>query len=975
MVDELSPVPPGAPPAVSAALDASATADSPETRTLKISGARVPYRLIDTEVLGESLGDVLKEVPDSYAVYGAMVLTERLAMEAGIRSALHTRELYRAAQQALVNPRHYLHLVDRRLAASTLIALERLCADAHGKTIGKSRDGLMEKMDGSDAGWQRFLVSFSSGRLSAPDRLVIGAWSMTAKAQQYVSLGAELIVGGVTHLINAGDSAGIRLHNLSARSVAMIEKEIGPPLPEEVNPDRDAVGRVKKALDDNPSDAAFVSHVYSAGGRQTYFDLVRIFRRLSRVASRVIARQAAEALVALHTNVFQRRATFPIGQMSPTVPKFDGTDRGKVFEFLRTLGISPTQAQEEKVWNCWSDTWNQKDIKVGDLAWDLDWTLWNFELGFFSGTLMRGRDHIQIDPIIIRLLALAYRDKAPNIIMSNAIRARIADVANDPRFAAFRFAFFLRMPSDPYVTVEEVASMPTITTYEEMTEMRAENLKRVRENMGELAAQVQRLLADAKGLDERRPEGGDAGELQKALLEQVQALLSVVATLNEPLLSKGTWEATKWRDVLARYGKKLPIILIDDKMRYIEAFVRSGGYGGVLVPTFKRNRKKTLYNPQRLLFDPFVAAQHLMRTAKKPGVIVEVKEDDSVGIATDFPGMEGVIHHPQWGYKVWEGWVAPARRMILNRLGLTFELLGKGEIKRALRMLESIIKTDIRVLAAGQLRAEQTAPTAAPTPSPRTADEEVDLEARPSGVVMAALAPQAREEGEPTAPAGPAVAPPARTEAEPGAGEAPGPAGEPEPPKAALAFTIGDAAPVRIGDQVERPRFDGTAALAVAPLVSLRATSRSEAIRLAPSGDPMGLSRSFGARNDSSRLRNALKGQALLLDLQKVPGALAKLPEALLAKLVTSRESLAVLMAKRGFANIAQALRSSQVEISKVELALMTVAVVSGSRDDLEIMAAKKGLLQTGNGTGTALNPAHLSATSVSAGRPVLLVK
>ena len=169
-----------------------------------------------------------------------------------------------------------------------------------------------------------------------------------------------------------------------------------------------------------------------------------------------------------------------------------------------------------------------------------------------------------------------------------------------------------------------------------------------------------------------------------------------------------------------------------------------------------------------------------------------------------------------------------------------------------------------------------------------------------------------------------------------------------------------------------RPAFDGTSPLAL---------RRHPANLFTPTTPAQGVSSLNVVRNgeadstQTGRLRTALIRRALVLDLQQVPGALAKLPDNAFSKLVVSRNRLAEIFKKRGFSDLAEILKSSTVKIPKGDIVLMTLAAATGSRDDLEKLAGRNGLLQQQGVRGTPLNPAVFSSPALSAGRVVLLVK
>lgn len=897
--------------------------------------------------------------PGQQELHLAHAIANRLARDDDDGTEISPYEVLREVQKAAEDPRHFLHLPPRQFTATTLVTLLSLSS----KRPVKHDPSLIRKVSQSDGAWALFLGNFFNDHVSGWDRFLIGGWGMAAKANQYGVLAAETLFGGASFLVNAGDSVDVRINVLATKAVTIAEGlhkklRVSSRLPE-IN---EACSHLARVLSESKSDNALVERIRNNG--KILADLHVLLEFIVMHGKKRVSLEALEALIALHTDVYERRSLHPVGQVTDSFPTVDGTDRGQVMSFLRTLGIVPrVERQADRAWQFWQEAWNQREINAEDVGWDMDRTLYQYKLHLLSG-----EEYLRMDPVIIKLVALALRDKRPNIVVSNAIRARIADFANHPALAAFRFAFFLRMPSDPPITVEEIASMPNVSSYEELMDERIHSMNSLLRDPVETLRRAERLLARSHSPD---------GEVDEDLVAAARTLLQSV-------VRGPAWEGVKFAGGLRRHKKVVPMFLVDDNRSHVRDFVKSDGLGGVVVPYLER-QTEGLYVPDHPVFDPFTVLVGLVRRIRshpevKQTILPLDKEKHKIGSREDFPPLDVHLEHSKWGWKVWEGWVRAGRVMVFTKIQLVAKLLWARKLKQANEEAAALFGA-----APGSLAAQQLTVEALAEPEPPAAADNGNGPSVGDAVIQAIAAAQAKETPVPPQAERPAVAdgtadavPPALTPAgtvddevtAPGGGP---PAGEDDgKPKAALTLTVEDRSPLRIGDQEERPRFDGTAALALRPhpanvFPPMARDQEPPSLRVVREGP--------AAPSQADRLRQALIHRALMLDLQQVPGFLAKLPDESLRRMVTSRAGLVQILEKRGLGEWAGALRSSSVPLTKADIVLMVAAAATGSREDLGKLAAKTGLLQSAPASNPAVNPAILTTPAAAAGRVILLLK
>lgn len=271
-----------------------------------------------------------------------------------------------------------------------------------------------------------------------------------------------------------------------------------------------------------------------------------------------VKRDVAEARLLLHSGRYQLRADKPLGKPTANFPhRLDGTDCAQVMDFLKNcLHIEFASELDETVWKLWQEAWNQNIVGVQDIRWDLDETIYEYVMKV-GHLLTTGRETIFLRSEIITCIALALKHQISCPFASFTMASRIADFMNDPRLAAIRFAFTLRMPQDPDVRLEEVMSMGSNTTFKTIADRCAELLHR---------------FADSK------PEPKETDWDSPA----TRLLAYVARKLTKSIFIRGI----KDHAVIENHGDDQgPVMLVDNSVANNRVYSLSGGRGAVQVPT------------------------------------------------------------------------------------------------------------------------------------------------------------------------------------------------------------------------------------------------------------------------------------------------------------------------------------------------------------------------------------------------------
>lgn len=271
-----------------------------------------------------------------------------------------------------------------------------------------------------------------------------------------------------------------------------------------------------------------------------------------------VKRDVAEARLLLVSGRYQLRAERPLGKPTPNFPTdIDGSNRGQVMDFLKNrLSMVFADELDETVWKLWQEAWNQNVVGVQDIRWDLDETIYEYVMKV-GHLLTTGRETIFLRSEIITCIALALKHQMSCPFASYTMASRIADFMNDPRLAALRFAFTLRMPEDPDVRLEEVMSMGSNTTFKTIADRCAELLHR---------------FADSKP----EPKAADWDSPATRLLAYV------AKKLTKSIFVRGIKDRSVIEDGRDDKG---PIMLVDNSRANNRVYSLSGGRGAVQVPT------------------------------------------------------------------------------------------------------------------------------------------------------------------------------------------------------------------------------------------------------------------------------------------------------------------------------------------------------------------------------------------------------
>lgn len=271
-----------------------------------------------------------------------------------------------------------------------------------------------------------------------------------------------------------------------------------------------------------------------------------------------VKRDAAEARLLLYSGRYQLRAERPLGEPTLHFPTdVDGSNREQVMDLLKNrLHMEFAFELDETVWKLWQEAWNQNVVDAKDIRWDLDETIYEYVMKV-GHLLTTGQETIFLRSELITCIALALKHKIPCPFASYTMASRIADFMNDPRLAAVRFAFTLRMPEDPDVRLEEVMSMGSNSTFKTIADRCAQHLHD---------------FADSK------PEARDVDWKSPA----TRLLAYVARKLTKSIFIRGI----KDRAVIESHGDDQgPIMLVDNSVANNRVYSLSGGHGAVQVPT------------------------------------------------------------------------------------------------------------------------------------------------------------------------------------------------------------------------------------------------------------------------------------------------------------------------------------------------------------------------------------------------------
>lgn len=626
-----------------------------------INPQQLKYKL--TEVMGAEPAQLAEPAhqpaePDKMTLKLALRIADRISREKGEPGVVSRKELYLAADAALdalkAGGFHYLNGGDRKTTASTLLALERLSWPGSSRWLRHRRVIEPASAMGGLERWDAFLSRFAVQRQSGWDRFVAGVREFIGAR---LETGRDFLMGGAALLVDPGESIDIRFNTLMQRAMLVVDGVVEPSDEkwQEAHNDyglrglrepltREELAETKKRLqsklETGPTDRQWVDFLRS--DRDIRNDVINLFNYISAFGKPNVARHADEVLVVLDSGIYLRRADAPIGRPSPAFPEINGRKSEEVIPFLRDkLKIPITPENERGVWRQWQRAWKQKGVKATDVLMDLDKTSFDYRLSVLSGV-----EEVQIRDVVISLVALALRDETPVSFCSHTIRARITDIANHPLLAALRFAYFLRMPDDPDITLEEVEGMYAIANFEHLAH-------------GEIAY-LEKFIVAGLPFDE---------------LDSEKLLPHSRRIIFRALLQRGLEfiRGPKDQSVIEKGGKgPRGSILVDDSSRNLNAHIESRGKGGVLVPKRGELDLANVFRKSKFLPSIFEAVELIARRSQEEEpVVIQAR-------AAILPGLKATVVHQDWWRKIYYGWVKPSVQLSLLRLKIWWHLIWKG---------------------------------------------------------------------------------------------------------------------------------------------------------------------------------------------------------------------------------------------------------------------------------------------------------
>lgn len=390
-----------------------------------------------------------------------------------------------------------------------------------------------------------------------------------------------------------------------------------------------SVHHIREASSEFKQDSDWLLHIEAVP--QFKQDVRRLLIYLSAYAGEPVETQAAEALLLLDAGVYHKRKRAPLGTVTRNFPKIDGTDREAVLNFLANDLQVPfaNDDQKQAVWEEWIKVWNDSDISADDLLMDLDKTTYMYKFQF--PPYLSGIETVRLRPVWIMLVALALRDQKAIRFKSHTMATRAVDIFNHPAMAPLKFAFFLRLPKDPLVTIAELERSNRHMVFEELTAVAIRHFK------------------DAAGSNP-----------SPALLLRLSHLLEIM----QGGISR-TRRGPKDLHAFGDLGKE-PLtgreVLFDDTGAQVDAYVISGGKA-VAVQVKPGNGLQTFYEALK-------AAK--LRDPKQEGVKLVCGE--SFADLERLPQISGVVNHrsiARWGRHCWDKWARP--------MGVVGYVRGKAE--------------------------------------------------------------------------------------------------------------------------------------------------------------------------------------------------------------------------------------------------------------------------------------------------------
>jgi 1-acyl-sn-glycerol-3-phosphate acyltransferase len=624
-------------------------------------------RLDETDAFLRKIAAVLDRDLNGKEAELAKSLVHRLAAETGGGESVDGRDLYVAVRdfkRALdLGSYHYLNRLtsilrfeDREVVAATLIAVSRtvnLIDPFRGMTPGAFK-GQVDDLATKPSYWQMFLDKL----ISPPEHLFwFGAREMMTGAER----AWDLMWTSSTLLMAPGENVDMRLSELIRRAVDLAA---ALPLPEseaaEVSELRRIAGDGVRASGDEAALAKRYASDPEFGGA-----VEKLFGFLARRGDSETARQAGEVLLFLsRTDLYAQRAANPVGLPTAKFPRTDGADRDQVFALLKHLGIKfETESDRANVWRIWEASWNNSAVGADDLLVDLDKTQYDW-----SVSLKRlGRENIELREIVVALAAKALRDKKPIPFATHSAATRVEEIVNHPDFAIMKFTLFLRTPSDPTVSLEEILTMPNGLTHDTLAQGEITTLRRFHDN----------------GLD------------FAALSERDKHVVAMAMTDVEKYFTE-FWRGHKFPEMLTHDDRERPRTHVDDSPGNLEVTAGSG-MPGILAPKRLRAAEDPADVSSSYALNVLDAIDGLRGTF--PGTVADVTDTRQTA-----PMPKAELRYEDYFVRSFRGWVRPAIDLIGIKLKIWCEIVRRGEFAKYRDAFAAVMKKEHPVVMRSDLR-------------------------------------------------------------------------------------------------------------------------------------------------------------------------------------------------------------------------------------------------------------------------------
>lgn len=599
----------------------------------------------------------------------ARSLVRRMASETGGARKLDSRDLYVAVRDFKradgIGSYHYLKRLmsvlrheDRKVVAAMLFAVSRTVNALPIDPLKGLTPGAIGRWVDDVAGNAAYWPQFLDALISPPEHMLLfGAHEMVTGLERTW----DLMWTSSTLLMVPGETVDMRLSKLIGRAVDLAAGlGLSPGDAEEVSRLRASVGAgLGASVDEAELTARYRADLGFRG------DVEKLFGFLASAGDPATARQANEVLIFLsRTDLYEKRASRPVGQPTANFPATDGADRDQVLDLLKSLGIKlETETDRANAWRIWSASFENRGVSADDLLVDLDKTLYDW-----SVSLKRlGRENIELREIVIALAAKALRDKKPIPFATHSSATRVEEIVNHPDFAIMKFVLFLRVPQDPTVSLEEILTMPNGLTHDTLAQGEIDTLKRFYES----------------GLDFEN------------LSERDQHVVAMAMTDIEKYFTE-FWRGHKFPEMLAHEGRERPRTHLDDTPGNLQVTAGSG-MPGVLAPKRLPMADDPTDVSSSYALNMLQVIDWLSGTT--PGTIGDVTDTRQT---VNMPRAE--ILYDNYFLRSFRGWVRPAIDLIGIKLKIWYVIAKRGEFSKYREMFSAVMKKERPVILRSDLR-------------------------------------------------------------------------------------------------------------------------------------------------------------------------------------------------------------------------------------------------------------------------------